>query len=529
MSNHTLTEENVTATALKLLHTTLPDLLDGLKYGLFTSEQLVKAYLARITEVNHIFHATVEVNPDATVIARCLDNERHQRGYRRKLHGIPIFVKDNIPTLDAMDTTCGSMALVGARPAKEADIVTTLRNAGAIILGKGNMAEWSGFRSTSGCSGWSARGGQTKGAYYPEMKASGSSSGCAVAVSMGLCAAAVGTETCYSIVSPAEKAGIIGFKPTRNLLSSDGLIHASQRLDTVGLLTRTVSDAADILLELISHSNHHDVSAKDKLIKDITCSFSKTSLSTMRIGIPWSLQGLTILSLPKREAFRHVLIALQRAGATLVHDVHMPGAAEFEALTPAQKSIILDTDMKTSINTYLSSLVTNPQNIHNLHDLIAFTKACPEEEFPARNVEVLERAERTHPDDTLYLDILSRDEYFAGQGGIPGALDRRRCDVLLLPTLSVTMQTFAAKAGSPVLSLPMGVYAEDTLVERDDRNGLVDVAPGIPFSAYIFGRATKDEDVLRVGDVLEKALRVRKMLRPYIEAKSEIGDIQGGG
>ncbi|KAH4799537.1 hypothetical protein HBH61_226710 [Parastagonospora nodorum] len=181
----------------------------------------------------------------------------------------------------------------------------------------------------------------------------------------------------------------------------------------------------------------------------------------------------------------------------------MPGAAEFEALTPAQKSIILDIDMKTSINTYLSSLVTNPQNIHNLYDLIAFTKACPEEEFPARNVEVLERAER----------------------GIPGALDRRRCNVLLLPTLSVTMQTFAAKAGSPVLSLPIGVYAEDTLVERDDRNGLVDVAPGILFSAYIFRRATKDEDVLRVGDVLEKALRVRKMLRLYIEAKSEIRDI----
>lgn len=287
------------------------------------------------------------------------------------------------------------------------------------------------------------------------------------------------SKTCYSIASPAEKAGIIGFKPTRNLLSSDGLIHASQRLDTVGLLTRTVSDAVDILLELISHSNQHDVSLKAKLIKDITPSCPTTSLSSMHIGIPWSLQGFTTLPLPKRKAFRHVLAALQRAGATLVHDVHVSGAAEFEAQTPAHKSIILDTDIEFSINAYLSSLATNPQNIHTLRDLIVFTKSCLEEEFPRRNVEVFERAERTHPDDRLHQDMLSRDEYFAGEGGIPGALDSHQCDVLLLPTLSVTMQTFAAKAGSPVLSLPMGVYPDDAPVEKDG-NGLVDVAPGIP-------------------------------------------------
>jgi len=194
MSKNMNTETKLNGKSLQLIQATLPDLLNGLEQGLFTSEQLVSAYAARTTEVNPIFHAAAEVDLDATVIAGCLDIERDQRGPRGRLHGIPIFIKDNIPTLDATDTTCGSMALVGARPAKEASIVTTLRNAGAVILGKGNMAEWSGFRSTSGCSGWSARGGQTKGIYYPDMKASGSSSGCAVAVSMGLCAAAVGTE-----------------------------------------------------------------------------------------------------------------------------------------------------------------------------------------------------------------------------------------------------------------------------------------------------------------------------------------------
>jgi len=199
----------------------------------------------------------------------------------------------------------------------------------------------------------------------------------------------------------------------------------------------------------------------------------------MRIGIPWNLQGLTTLPLPKREAFRNFLAALHHSGATLVHDMHISGAAEFESLSTASRQIMLDTDMKLAINTYLSSLATNPQNIHTLRDLIAFTKACPAEEYPYRNVEVFERAERTRPDDRLYWDMLSRDGYFAGEGGVPGALDGYQCDVLLLPALSVTMQTFAAKAGSPVLSLPMGVYPHDTPVEKDG-NGLVDVAPGIP-------------------------------------------------
>lgn len=201
MSKTMNTETKLTENSLQLRQATLSGLLNGLEQGLFTSEQLVSAYTARITEVNHIFHAAVEADPDATVIARCLNNERRQCGPRGKLHGIPIFIKDNIPTLDATDTTCGSMALVRARPAKEATIVTALRNAGSVILGKENMAEWSGFQSTSGCSGWSARGGQTKGIYYPDMKASGSSSGCAMAVSMGLRAAAVGTEvSCLQMV-----------------------------------------------------------------------------------------------------------------------------------------------------------------------------------------------------------------------------------------------------------------------------------------------------------------------------------------
>lgn len=181
-----------------LRNITLPELTDRFETNDLTSEHLVQTYISRINEVNDEFKAIIEINPDALSDASKLDAERNLRGPRGKLHGVPILLKDNIATVDNTDSTCGSLALVGARPPNEADVVTALRRAGAVILGKGNMAEWSGFRSTSGCSGWSARGGQCRGIFYPGMKASGSSSGCAVAVALGLCFAAVGSEVSVS-------------------------------------------------------------------------------------------------------------------------------------------------------------------------------------------------------------------------------------------------------------------------------------------------------------------------------------------
>jgi amidase len=121
--------------------------------------------------------------------------------------------------------------------------------------------------------------------------------------------------------------------------------------------------------------------------------------------------------------------------------------------------------------------------------------------------------------------MLALNAYFTGKGGIHGALSRHRCEVLLVPTLSTTLQTFAAKTGSPVVSVPMGSYSTGTEVEKDEKNGLVNVAPGIPFSVNIFGRATKDEDVLRVAYVIEQMTRVREKLRPYLEPRTEIGDV----
>lgn len=147
-------------------------------------------------------------------------------------------------------------------------------------------------------------------------------------------------------------------------------------------------------------------------------------------------------------------------------------------MSQQEREIVLDTDMKTAINDYLSNLQTNSQNIKDLQDLIDFTKMCPEEEYPVRNVAGLERAQATDPESEVYKAMLKKDEYFAGC--ISNALNRQNCDLLVIPFLSPVLQTFAAKAGSPAMSVPLGVYPEDTPVVYDPRNGLITEAPGLP-------------------------------------------------
>ena len=189
----------------------------------------------------------IEVNADALQIADELDRERSQGHARGPLHGIPVMVKDNIDTADAMKTTAGSLALVDSRPAQDAPLVTRLRDGGALLLGKTNLSEWANFRSTRSSSGWSARGGQCRNPYALDRSPCGSSSGSGVAVAADLCAVAVGTETDGSIICPSSLNGIVGIKPTVGRVSGSGIVPISHTQDTAGPMARTVEDAATLL------------------------------------------------------------------------------------------------------------------------------------------------------------------------------------------------------------------------------------------------------------------------------------------
>ena len=136
----------------------------GFKNGSLTSTALVRFYLDRISQLNPLLHAVIEVNPDALRQAARADAERRSCGPCRRcgggLHGIPVLLKDNIATRDRLNTTAGSLALLGSVVRQDAGVVRRLRRAGAVVLGKANMEEWANFRNLEGLGGWSARGGQ---------------------------------------------------------------------------------------------------------------------------------------------------------------------------------------------------------------------------------------------------------------------------------------------------------------------------------------------------------------------------------
>lgn len=195
-----------------LIDADLSDLSRGLESGAFTSVDLVHAYVARIKETNDELHAVTEINPDALSIASSLDAARQDGHVLGPLHGIPVLIKNNIATSDQMNNTAGSYALLGATVPYDSTVAAKLRKAGAIMLGKSNLSQWSDARSLNSSNGWSAHGGQTQGAYHPGQDPCGSSAGSGVATSLGLSWAALGTETSGSIQCPACANNVVGSK-----------------------------------------------------------------------------------------------------------------------------------------------------------------------------------------------------------------------------------------------------------------------------------------------------------------------------
>ncbi len=231
----------------------IADLAAGLHSGRWTSQQLVEIYLQRIDAIDRRgpqLRSVISVNPDALKQAADLDRELRLRGPRSALHGIPILVKDNIDT-SFLPTTAGSLALAAWRPPANAPVVQRLIDAGAVILGKTNLSEWANFRSSRSVSGWSAVGGQTRNPHALDRNPSGSSSGSGAAVAASLCAAAIGTETDGSIVSPSNACGIAGLKPTVGALPGEGIVPIAPSQDTAGPMARSVRDLA-ILFEILA-------------------------------------------------------------------------------------------------------------------------------------------------------------------------------------------------------------------------------------------------------------------------------------
>ncbi|KAL8389083.1 hypothetical protein RB595_008801 [Gaeumannomyces hyphopodioides] len=518
----------------RLIDATLDDLARGLEEGLFTSVDLVMAYTGRIDEANARFRAVTEVNPDAVAIAAALDAERAAGATRGPLHGVPVLIKNNIATADAMNNTAGSYALLGATVPRDSFVAAKLRAAGAIILGKANLSQWANYRSMNSTNGWSAHGGQVMGAYYERQDPSGSSSGSAVASALGLAWAALGTETDGSILSPSSVGNLVGIKPTVGLTSRDLVIPISEHQDTVGPMARTVKDAARLLQAIAGvDANDNYTSAIPGGVPDYAaaCDPARPALRGARIGFPLNvleLYGATNSSDPQLVAFEAALALMEAAGATVIR-----GEANFTAAAEQAGSnsemIVLNADFTVNLASYLSKLSSNPSGVASLQDVRRFTQqSAPElEAYPDRDTaiwDVVLGGQGFNNTDPRAWAAYQKNLYFGGEGGLVGSIRRNRLDAVVMPTLYAS--TWAAVNGAPVVTVPLGHYPPDWHEEESQR-GLVFHGPNIPFGISFLGAHWTEEKLIGLAYDFEQRTHVRDKVVPFAIPSTEIGDVAG--
>jgi amidase len=476
------------ATAANFIEATIPELQELMSSGMLTSVQLTTSYLGRIATFNPLLHAVIETNPDALTIAAALDAERQSGRLRGPLHGIPILVKDNLATADKMQTTAGSLALVGSVVPSDSVVVSRLRAAGAVILGKANLSEWANFRGNAPFNGWSARGGFTRDPYLLSFDPCGSSSGSAVAAATNLCAATVGTETDGSVVCPSGNNLNVGLKPTVGLVSQDGIIPIAHSQDTAGPMCRTVTDVAIMLGVMQSPFGQvtgHTVPS------DYTQFLQVGSLRGARIGVDsryfsHAFGGEHDLVTVAKQG----LDAMQALGATLVPtDTGNPANKNFKFYN--DEFTVLLYEFKVQIAQYLAALSNT--TIRTLADLIAFDIAHCEDEMKFFGQEVFELSEQTSGNlsDPAYLSARADNLLFARTNGIDAALQKDKLDAIVAPTYSFA-SSLPAVAGYPNLSMPIGLTPE-----------------GKPAGLWMYSGFLQEPKLIALAYDLEQAIKPR--------------------
>lgn len=454
--------------AFDVTEKTVAQLQAAMASGKTSAQELVRLYLARIAAIDKAgpkLNSVIELNPDALAIAVELDAERKAQGPRGPLHGIPVLLKDNIATADGMQTTAGSLALVGVKPPRDAFLVARLRAAGAVILGKTNLSEWANMRSTRSSSGWSARGGLTLNPYALDRNTSGSSSGSGASMAASLAAVAVGTETDGSITSPASVASLVGIKPTVGLVSRAGVIPIAHSQDTAGPMTRTVADAA-VLLTAMAGSDPRDPASAlaDQKKTDYTRFLDRDGLRGKRIGVVRS--QLTSSSDWVTALVESQLAVLTAQGATLVEVPEVPNTAKY---ADSELTVLLY-ELKAGMASYFADYGPDAP-IRSLADVIAYNDKHRATEMPFFAQEHFVNAQaKGGLDSQEYRDALANNLRYAREEGIDQVMKEHRLDALVAPTGGPAWLTDfingdasggsftspAAVAGYPHITVPCG-------------------------------------------------------------------------
>jgi len=472
----------------------------ALAAGRFDVRTLEHHYETRINTLDRAgpkLNSVIELNPDAAKVAGALDTGTHKG---QPLYGVPVLLKDNIDTGDGMQTTAGSLALVGSKTPRDAFIVGRLREAGALILGKTNLSEWANFRSPHSSSGWSGRGGQTRNPYALNRTPCGSSSGSGAAIAADLAVVAVGTETDGSIVCPSSANGLVGIKPTVGLVSRSGIIPISASQDTAGPMARSVADAAALLTVIAGYDPGDPATEplKSRAPLDYKQFLNRDGLKGVRIGVMRQQAGFH----DEVDAlFNKAIDTLRAQGAVIVDPVEIETYGKFDA----EERIVCLYEFKDGINRYLANRGATP---HTLADLITFNNNERSREMPIFGQEQFIKAQAVGPlTDKEYVEARERAKRLAGVEGIDAALTKNHLDVLIAPTLGAAWTTDwvngdhfvdggvsngPAAAGYPHVTVPMGLVR------------------GLPVGLSLVGTAWSEPKLIAYAYAFEQATHARR-------------------
>jgi amidase len=508
-----------TAAQLNLATANVAEIQAAIKAGALSSEKLTELYLARIAAYEKsgpAINSIITLNPKALAEAKALDAERKAGKIRGPLHGIPVMLKDNIDTFD-LPTTGGSQMLEGSLPPDDAFIAKQLRESGAIILAKVNLSEWAGSGgSVSGATdlevlkagfvpnGFSSAGGQTLNPHDLTRGPSGSSGGTGAAIAAVFGQIGLGSDTGGSVRGPSTANGIVGLKPTRGLMSRDGIIPLALSYDTAGPMARSVYDVALSLgvMTGVDKADEATAASKGHFEKDYTKFLKTGSLKGARIGIARDFTG------KDAEADRilnEAVATLKKLGAEIIDPVIYP-----EYLVQGKQSIynmLVAAEFKAQVTQYLKT--TKPGFPKSYDDLVTLSND------PKTNYRSPGKAFGLKYNQTRSLELtdpqylaLKNEQLVSVKAGILALFAKHKLDSIVyltsprpatlivpptppsIPSGTDSATSFANFTGFPDLIVPAGMTKD-----------------GLPVAISFFGPAWSEPKLLGYGYDFEQATK----------------------
>ena len=484
--------------AFQVEETTIAQIQSAFRDGSLTCRSLVEQYLKRIDAHDKrgaALNAIVMINDDALKTADDLDRRFRQSGLVGPMHCVPVLVKDNYETFD-MPTTAGSLSLKGMMTGKDAFVVKRLRDAGAVMIAKSNMAEFA-FSPVETVN--SILPGYTRNPYDTSRVTAGSSGGSAAGTAANFAAIGLASDTGDSIRGPAAHQALVGLRSTMGLVSRAGVVPLNLAADIAGAVTRTVADTAAVF-QVIAGEDPNDpatAASRGRVDANYAAALRRDGLKGARLGVLHQAYDTPTLDKEVDAIFRGAIGELRNLGTEVIDPVAVDG---LDALRRTQGGGC--NQFKYDLNRFLAAL-GDKAPMHSLDEIIKSRRFHPS--IQAR----LESSQSSEDVPGETAGCKARDEFREKlRDAVLRLMTDRQLDALIYPTWSNpprligdlntpggdNNQFFSPSTGFPAITVPMGYTRGDTL----------------PAGLQFFGRPWSEATLLRLAYAYEQATHHRR-------------------